>query len=277
MGKPFVTIMMSVFNEEKYVADAIQSILNQTYQDFELIIINDYSTDGSLEICKLFNDSRIRIYSKTNEPRNLASSRIIAIGMAQGEYITTQDADDTCDSHRIEKQLRKALENPGNRVVGCQVRRVVNKTESIMMVPERHEDIIKGFERLFNRTTIVGGTILAPTKIMREYPYRIRFSNMEDWDQLLRIYESGKVEFYNCQEPLYTYFIRKKGSLFRSDFLIQNIYLRHSQKMRRLGKTEFDTEAAFCKHLDRHPIEKIKWLGLKKLIEIKLRMRARPI
>ena len=111
MKKPLVTVIMSVYNEEQFVQDAIQSILDQTYANFELIIIDDYSTDKSLEICKSFKDSRIRIYSKTNEQRHLAASRNIAIEIAKGEYIINQDADDWSESTRIEKQLLKALEN----------------------------------------------------------------------------------------------------------------------------------------------------------------------
>jgi len=275
MNTPLVTVMMSVFNEEKYVKDAIECILNQTYGDFEFIIINDYSTDRSLEICESFKDPRIRIHSKTNEPRNLASSRVIAVKMARGEYIITQDADDICDVTRIEKQLFKALEKPSKRVVGCQVLRVEKTGNRIMNVPEKHEDIIKGFKRLYNRTTIVGGTILAPTKLMREFPYRVKFCNMEDWDQLLRMHESGKVEFYNIQESLYTYFIREKSSLFRTDFLNQNIFLRHCQIMRKKGMAEFDSEEKFLAHLEKHPLEKIKWFGLKKMIELKLNLKAK--
>ena len=83
MTNPLVSVIMSVFNEERYVRAAIESILEQTYQNFELIIVDDYSTDRSLEICASIEDPRVRIYSKTDEPRRLAASRNIAIRMAQ--------------------------------------------------------------------------------------------------------------------------------------------------------------------------------------------------
>jgi glycosyltransferase involved in cell wall biosynthesis len=266
---------MSVYNEEQFVQDAIQSILDQTYANFELIIIDDYSTDKSLEICKSFKDSRIRIYSKTNEPRHLAASRNIAIGMAKSEYIINQDADDWSESTRIEKQLLKALENPGDRVVGCSIKRVENGIERIVKLPETHEDIIKGFKRLYNRATIVSGTILAPKKILQEIPYRVRFKYMQDWDHSLRLFESGKVEFYNCQEPLYTYYIRSKGVLFNTEWLDYNIYVRNCQERRKKRLNEFGKIEDFLAYLKKHPFEKIKWFGLKKAIELKLRINQK--
>lgn len=193
-----VSVIMPVFNEEQYVRSAIESILKQTHQNLELNIIDDYSTDRSVEICRSFKDPRIQIYCKTNEPKNPASSRNIGIEMSRGKYIMLQDADDLSEPTRLEKQLAKALENPGRRVVGCSFRRIINGHQRLITMPETHEEIIRGFERFHNRTTIVSGTILAPRSIFQEIPYHSHIDNMEDWDQVLRMYESGKVEFYNC-------------------------------------------------------------------------------
>ena len=264
---------MALFNEEKYVKTAIESILNQTYQNFEVIIVDDYSPDRSVEICKSIEDPRIRIHSKTNEPKNLASSRTIGVRMAKGEYIIYQDADDEAAPTRIETQLNRALENPGKRVVGCSIKRVKKGIKQIVTMPEHHKDIIKGFTRFYNRATIVGGTILLPKRIMQEIPYRVRFNNTEDWDQMLRMYESGKYEFYNCQEPLYIYFIRPQMMSFRSDWLDYNIFVRDSQIRRRKGGEEFKCIEDFLGYLNAHPLPRWKWFGFKKLIELKRHMQ----
>jgi glycosyltransferase involved in cell wall biosynthesis len=271
MIKPLVTVIMSVFNEELFLHDAIDSILKQTYTNFELIIINDYSTDKSEEICRDFamHDQRIRFISKTNEPKNLAASRNIGINIAKGDYIILQDADDICNNDRIEKQLYHALQNPGKRVVGCCVYRVEDGKSKMLCLPETHSEIVKGFERFYNRTTIVSGTILAPTRIFHEIQYREMFKYMQDWDHMLRLYESGKVEFYNCQEPLYTYFIRKKGVIFNPEWIEYNILVRFCQKMRRVGDREPESLQDFYTYLKKHPFERIKWLVLKKMILMK--------
>jgi len=274
-SSPLVSVIMSVFNEEAYIRDAIKSIIDQTYENFELIVIDDYSNDSSIDICRSFSDPRLRIYEKINEPKFLASSRNIGVRLARGEYVILQDADDTSEPTRIEKQLSKALEKPGRRAVGCCVKRVEDGTESITMMPETHEEIIKGFQRLYNRATIVSGTILAPKKTFQEIPYRLRFKYIQDWDHSLRLYESGRVQFYNCQEPLYSYYIRTKAVIFKPEWLDYNIFVRDCQVRRRKGLQEFQNLEEFLAHLDAHPFERLKWCSLKKLVELKRRIQKR--
>lgn len=89
---PLVSIIMPVYNKEKYVKKSIQSILDQTFTDFELIIVNDGSTDRSLEICESFKDSRITIISVTNG--GVSKARNIGLDNAKGEWIWFVDSDD---------------------------------------------------------------------------------------------------------------------------------------------------------------------------------------
>lgn len=272
MRKPLISVIMALFNEEQYIKNTVESILNQTYKNFELIIVDDYSTDRSVEICKSFRDQRIRVYSKTNEPRYAASSRNIAIDMAKGEYVIIHDADDCSDPTRFEKQLTKALEKPGKFVVGCSIKLVGAGKERITTMPEMHEEISKGFRRLYNRATIVAGTILASREVMQEFRYRLRFKWIHDWDLLLRMYESGKVEFYNCQEPLYTYYIRSKGVRYKPDWPDYNIWIRNCQDRRIKGLDEFKTLDAFFKYLKLHPLKRLKWMTLRSLISLRIRL-----
>lgn len=272
MRKPLISVVMALFNEERYVRQSVQGILNQTYQNFELIIVDDYSTDNSVQICRSFKDKRIRIYTKTCEPRYPACSRNIGIGMARGEYVVIHDADDYSDPSRFERQVAKVLEYPGRRVVGCSIKRVVNGNEQIIILPETHERICEGFERLFNRATIVAGTIMAPREIIQAFRYRPRFKWVNDWDLLLRMYESGKVEFYNCPEPLYTYYLRSKGVILKPEWLDYNIFVRNCQARRKKGLEEFGMLEEFLGYLEKQPLERIKWLGLKKLTELRLRI-----
>ena len=98
---PLVSIIMPVYNKEKYIKRSIQSILNQTFTDFELIIVNDGSTDHSLEICESFHDSRITIISVING--GVSKARNIGLDNAKGEYITFIDSDDYVDYLYLEK------------------------------------------------------------------------------------------------------------------------------------------------------------------------------
>lgn len=269
MKLPFVSIIIPVFNEEKYIGIAIDSILKQTYQDFELIIVDDYSTDNTIGICKGYDDPRIRIHIKNGEPKYPAASRNIGVSLSRGDYVAFQDADDYSYPNRIEDQLLKALENPGKRVTGCSVIRVEGNSERVVTLPEDHEQIIRGFNRIFNRVTIVSGIILAPRKLLQKFQFKEHLRYFEDWDLMLRLYESGEAEFCNCKEPLYKYFIRNKGVLFQSGWIGDNLLVRYCQTRRQSGLKEFDSSEELRQFLEDHPFDKMKLDVLKSLILFK--------
>ena len=101
---PKISVIMPVYNMEKFLAKAIDSILNQTINNFEFIIINDGSTDNSLNILKSYNDKRIKII---NNSKNLGIAKSLNKGkeVAVGEYIARQDADDISEPDRFFHQL----------------------------------------------------------------------------------------------------------------------------------------------------------------------------
>ncbi len=108
---PKISVIMSVYNGDKYLREAVESILNQTYKDFEFIIINDGSTDDSLGILKNFQieDSRIKFVSREN--KGLIESLNEGVKVAQGEYIVRIDADDVSLPERLQKQLKYVIDN----------------------------------------------------------------------------------------------------------------------------------------------------------------------
>lgn len=115
-GSPRVTVMLPVFNGEVYVAEAVESILCQTYEDFELIVIDDGSTDATYKIVKLFSDPRIKLFRQPNLGVATALNR--AISLARGELLARQDADDVSLPQRLEKQVRFLDHNPDCSIVG---------------------------------------------------------------------------------------------------------------------------------------------------------------
>ncbi len=106
-----VSVIIPVYKVEKYIADTVQSVIQQTYEDFELIIIDDGSPDRSIEICQQFTDSRIRIIRQQN--RGLPGARNTGIRHAQGDYISLLDGDDVWLPEKLDKHI-KHLENSPN-------------------------------------------------------------------------------------------------------------------------------------------------------------------
>ena len=106
---PLVSVSMPVFNSERYIAEAIESILAQTYTNFELIIVDDGSSDRTREIIDQFTDQRIiKVYSDQN--RGLITTRNLIAGMAKGKYLALLDADDRAFPERLALQV-EFLEN----------------------------------------------------------------------------------------------------------------------------------------------------------------------
>lgn len=118
-SKPLISVIMSAYNAEHFLREAIDSILNQTYDNFEFIIIDDASTDSSKSILRSYSDHRIRLHlNKDNS--GLTRSLNIGLTLAKGAYIARQDADDVSYPERFQKQLDFFRANPGLAIVGAQ-------------------------------------------------------------------------------------------------------------------------------------------------------------
>ena len=103
MNKPAISGLMSVYNGEKYITETIDSILNQTYQNFDLVIIDDGSTDSTYDIIKSYNDSRIQLY-RLEENVGVGKALNFGLSKIQGYYIAHFDADDIYYPERLQKQ-----------------------------------------------------------------------------------------------------------------------------------------------------------------------------
>jgi glycosyltransferase involved in cell wall biosynthesis len=105
-----VSVVLPVFNVERYVAASIQSVLAQTYADFELLVVDDGSTDSSLSLCQQFTDPRVRIIRQEN--RGLAGARNTGIRHAQGEYIALLDSDDLFAPEKLQRHVEHLDRSP---------------------------------------------------------------------------------------------------------------------------------------------------------------------
>ena len=118
---PLVTVLMAVYNGEKYLREAIESILDQTYTNFEFLIINDGSSDRTEEIILSYNDKRIR-YIKNEQNLKLIASLNKGLDLAKGEFIARMDADDISLPERLEKQINFLEKHPEIGLLGSWVR-----------------------------------------------------------------------------------------------------------------------------------------------------------
>lgn len=139
MISPKVTVLMSVYNGEKYLEEAVNSILNQTFKDFEFIIINDGSFDDTLGMLELYDDPRILLV--TQENAGLTKSLNKGLALARGEYIARMDADDISLPGRLEKQVNLLDREPSVGVCGTLVKTIDSDDGSIWNYPAEPDTI----------------------------------------------------------------------------------------------------------------------------------------
>ncbi len=197
---PAVSVIMSVYNGEAYLREAIDSILNQTFTDFEFLIIDDTSTDGSAEITKSYNDDRIKLVINT-ENIGLTRSLNKGIDLAKGRYIARMDADDISVDNRIKLQFEYMEANKDIMVLGGYYKFISNGKISTEL-PLKYNEV-----KLFALTQcpIAHPTAFIKKTVFYEYAFRYdtSFAFAQDYDLWTRILELGKIE--NLPEVLLHY------------------------------------------------------------------------
>lgn len=123
---PFFSVIIPVYNKETFIENTLKSVLNQTFSDFEIIIVNDGSTDSSDQKVLQFQDSRIRYYSKKNEGVSIA--RNVGIGLAQSDYIAFMDADDFWYPEFLDTMAQTIHRFPEQNVFACAIEIETSKT-----------------------------------------------------------------------------------------------------------------------------------------------------
>ena len=268
-----VSVIILFHNQEEYIGGCIESIISQTYRNLEIILVDDHSTDRSVEICKSFKDPRISLHHKAPLPRGTTLTRNMGIDLAKGPIIAFQDGDDVSLPTRIEKQVALIRKHGPDTITGVWVEKIIGGVPVKMNLPENHEDIVKGFRRLFRRErSIVAGVLCARTEIFREFRYNPLMLDMEDWDFLLRLYESGRFKFYNVPEYLYRYMIHSSGTKYSPEWVNWNLVVRANQEQRRIKEPEFGNPAEMYRYLKKHPLRLVKLTLIKWLTILKKRI-----
>lgn len=146
-----ISVVMSVYNTEKYLEEAIDSILNQTYQDFEFIIVNDCSTDRTWEILKDY-EKRFSSIKLINNTENLGLTKSLnkALAIAKGEYIARMDADDISEPNRFERQLAYFKEHQSIDILGTFSNDIDEQGQAFRTrtAPVDHKDIVNMLPKL---------------------------------------------------------------------------------------------------------------------------------
>jgi len=189
---PKVTVVIPVYNREKYIGDAIDSILAQTFTNFELIVIDDGSTDRTQRVVQSYHDPRIRMgCNETNE--GIPRTRNTGIQLARGEYLAFLDSDDWAYPERLAKQVAFLDSHPDYAAVGAWIEwmdeegRYLRRAKRKPILPDEI-----AAQRLFQQG-IENSASMARTVVLREYGHREEYDVSEDFDLWARIAATHKL------------------------------------------------------------------------------------
>jgi glycosyltransferase involved in cell wall biosynthesis len=196
VNMPLVSVILPVYNGAAYLREAIECILDQTYSNFELIIINDGSKDNSAVIIEQFYDPRIRFYRQTNQ--GLAATLNRAIGLAKGEYIARQDQDDISLPQRFEKQVAFLLKHPEHGMIGTWAEIMVGEMETKRVHRHPTDDLTLKFELLFTNPFVHSSMMIRREVFDRVGLYSTDSSrqppeDFELWSRVARVYQVANI------------------------------------------------------------------------------------
>jgi glycosyltransferase involved in cell wall biosynthesis len=238
---PIASFIVPVYNEENYIRKCLDSLIVQTETNFEIIVVDDGSTDGTSKILSSYNDPRIYIHRQKNLGRVVARNK--ALELSRGKYIILQDADDWSEPDRLENQLELAENCTGIPVVGTAIMfhdKAKNKLFKKKFA-ENNKDIRRIMGRIIFRQGFHPPSMLAPLKkIIEAHGWRSKFKIAgEDGDLISRLFEDEEVIFYNTSKPLYNY-RHNYGSITNklSVTIPQQIFMRYCERARRKKHAE---------------------------------------
>jgi glycosyltransferase involved in cell wall biosynthesis len=219
-SRPAISVILPAFNAGAFITEAIQSILTQTFQDFELLVGDDGSTDDTRQRIERFRDPRIRtIFSSKNRGKTATVQALY--GLATGEFVTIHDADDISLPNRFQCQMNAFRRDP--ELMLCGVAFItVNKSGFVLenVTMSDSYEVIK--QDIFTSSQFHGPTMMIRKTVLDQFDeiYRPFFKdNYEDTDLAFRIIQ--KYKGYNLVQPLYVYRILDT-SLCRKDVDIRN-------------------------------------------------------
>ena len=206
---PRVTVVMAVYNAARFVREAITSVLAQTYRDFELIAVDDSSSDTSLSILESLDDSRMRIVRHSIN-KGAAESRNDALIEARGELIAIMDADDVCAPTRLERQVAYLDENPHVGVLGCGIYDNIDASGTVLHTTKLPEDNEALQRTIMERWCFLHSSLMFRKSLYQTVGgYRKEFEPAEDHDFALRMLEHCQT--HNLEERLVSYRLNPKG------------------------------------------------------------------
>ncbi|MBP5406292.1 glycosyltransferase [bacterium] len=201
MTRPLISVVMPVYNREQYLKESIESILNQTFTDFEFIIVDDQSTDSSWQIIQEYADKDSRIAAvKNNEIKGCWAARNFGWDLAQGKYMAIMDSDDIALPERLQKEFDFMEQHPEIDICGSWMEKFGADCGKTTSYPLSHDEIR---DTMFFEDSIPQPTIFMKLASFEKFHLKYTNNVAEDYDLWCRAIDNLK--FANIPEVLMLY------------------------------------------------------------------------
>ncbi len=237
---PKISVIMPVYNAEKYLREAIDSILSQTYEDFEFIIIDDGSKDSSPDIVRSYTDKRIKFYINEHN-MGVAATLNRGLDLAEGEYIARMDSDDISLPTRFEKQIQYMESHPNIGVLGTKISVF---GEGISEYEFEFSTTTKQAKAdLFFNSSLAHPTVMMRREALNGIRYELEYDGLEDYVLWWRI--SQTYEIVSLSEVLLRYRKHiKQVTQTRTEIFKKRFYKFVTERLRVLDENVTDTDIA---------------------------------
>lgn len=190
-----ISVIIPTYNRSSTIKRAILSVLNQTYKDLELLIIDDCSEDNTYDIVKSINDKRVRYY-KLAKNSGACYARNYGISLAKGEYIAFQDSDDEWLPDKLEQQL-KAMNEAKASVIFNKIKLSDDHGKYIKTIPRIKTSRLVTHSELLNKSIVGTPSLMFKKECLGNTSFDINLPRLQDWDFVLNLSKNNDIYFLN--------------------------------------------------------------------------------
>lgn len=261
-NEPLVSVIIPTYNRGRLILDSINSVLNQTYKNIELIVVDDCSTDNTEEILKSINDSRIK-YVKLEKNSGACIARNKGIELSTGKFIAFNDSDDLWITTKLEKQLC-FLKNYNADIVICKMECRTPENNFIHNFPNIEFDRKISYKDLLKYNSASTQTIFGKTDCFKEIIFDATMPRLQDWDEVLRLSQKYRI-FYQNEILVNTFFQKDSISTHpeKAVLAMQKIFEKHKDAILSdpaIVESFFKKKASFVCKTGKNPKEEMKMI-----------------
>jgi glycosyltransferase involved in cell wall biosynthesis len=230
---PLISIIINCYNGEKYLNECIKCVLGQSYKNWEIVFLDNNSSDQSVQVINTYKDKRIKLFFNRNKSHlSLYKARNLAISHAKGEYITFLDVDDLWKKNKLKEQVNCSKKNPNIKIIYSNYS-VLNEQKKLFYTQYKKK-LPSGFiaQKLLDSYCTGVATLFIEKKLFKKYKFKDRYSIIGDFDLIIRL--SIKYKIMSIQKPLSIYRVHGSNlSLRRIDLYIKELkyWLKNNNKI----------------------------------------------